>query len=418
MGRMGLMGRMGRMGRMGLMGLMGLLGLMACSEDREDGRVTMEVVACVSAFTDEQESAATRTWEVPSSYVTRSWTPPSPYVTYNNINSKFAQQKDLVNRSIGVFFTQDGQSPMKGTFSFRAADSSWRLNMDINNDGSYYLYGYIPEEDVTSADIAPNGTYSNGAVLTLTGLNTVTPSDICVLIGAKEGSSIDNDATGSGESLKRLQAGQFAVNAKATSSEGVTGNYIFLLFDHLYSALRFRFTVHPDYALLRTIKLRKLELTTFADKNGTGVKSKYDATITLKKNSAGKSPIESIVFTPNSASANVLQVPIFDGNVELPVYPALPLEFMGCFVPGDNIYFKLRTTYDVYDNNRTEEHPEGNLIRQGCKAENSFNLKDKFGSHLETTRGHSYSYTITVQPTYLYWLSEPDLDNPTVKITE
>jgi hypothetical protein len=29
-------------------------------------------------------------------------------------------------------------------------------------------------------------------------------------------------------------------------------------------------------------------------------------------------------------------------------------------------------------------------------------------------RGHCYSFKIKVQPTYLYVLSEPDLDNPTM----
>jgi hypothetical protein len=89
---------------------------------------------------------------------------------------------------------------------------------------------------------------------------------------------------------------------------------------------------------------------------------------------------------------------------------------LGCFVPGDYHHFKLRSTYDVYDNNKTVEHPDGNLIRQGCQAENSFDLTKKFGNELQVTRGHSYSYTITVQPTYLYMLSEPDMDNPTLII--
>ena len=384
------------------------MGLMGCSEEQtgDDVRLTMEVVPCAPMFVEEQEQT-----------VTRAWTPPSPYVTYNNINSKFEQQKDLVNKSIGIFFTQNDQAPLEDVFSYKSYDNSWRMKTGIEATGTYYLYGYIPKEDAGSATISANGSYSNGAVLTLNGLNAVTPSDVCVLIGAKEGSGIDNDQTGTGESAKRLQAGQFAVNAKATSKDGNTGNYIFLLFDHLYSALRFRFTVHPDYAALRTIKLRKLELTSYQDKQGTGVKAKYNATITLQKNNNSESPIVgSVVFTPDITAADVSQVPIFQGEVQLPVYPELPLEFLGCFVPGDYHHFKLRSTYDVYDNNRTTQHPDGNLIRQGCQAENGFDLTTKFGNDLVVTRGHSYSYTITVQPTYLYMLSEPDLDNPSLTI--
>ena len=80
-----------------------------------------------------------------------------------------------------------------------------------------------------------------------------------------------------------------------------------------------------------------------------------------------------------------------------------------CFVPGDHTYFKLRTTYDVFDR-------QGNKIREGCQAESTIDLRDHFGSYLSTTRGHCYTLNVKVQPTYLYVLSEPDLDNPTLTI--
>lgn len=390
------------------MGLTGLMGLMGCSEEQagdNNSRLSLEAVPCASMFVDEAEKD-----------VTRAWMPPSPYVTYNNINSKFVQQKDLVNKTIDVFFTQNGQTPLQGTFSYKSYDSSWRLNPEIElNSPPYYLYGYIPKEDAGSASISPNGTYDNGVVLTINGLNAVTPSDVCVIIGAKDGNADNNNYDeNTSYTVTGLAPGKFDI--QFNSGENVK-NYFFLLFDHLYSALRFRFTVHPDYAALRTIKLRKLELTSYQDNQGTGVKAKYNATITLKSNTAGTSPIVgSVTFTADQTSANVSQAPIFEGEVKLPVYPELPEEFLGCFVPGDYHHFKLRSTYDVYDNNKTVEHPDGNLIRQGCQAENSFDLTKKFGNELQVTRGHSYSYTITVQPTYLYMLSEPDMDNPTLTI--
>jgi hypothetical protein len=283
--------------------------------------------------------------------------------------------------------------------------------MDIENTGTYYLYGYIPKEDAEGVTISPNDTYSNGAVLTINGLNAVTPSDVCVVIGAKRGHDVDDDNTGTDESPEGLQAGQFAVVVNRVVKEGggaSSSNYIFLLFDHIYSALRFRFSVQTEYAALRTIKLRKLELTPYQDDQKTGVNTKFNATIQLKKNDDKVSPIVGDVdFTPVESEASALDVPIFDGEVELPTYQ-FPLEFLGCFVPGCK-YFKLRCTYDVYDNNN-------NLIRQGCEAENDFDLDSKFGNEAHVMRGHCYSYSITVQPTYLYVLSEPDMDNPTVTI--
>jgi hypothetical protein len=74
-----------------------------------------------------------------------------------------------------------------------------------------------------------------------------------------------------------------------------------------------------------------------------------------------------------------------------------------------NTYFKLRSTYDVFDK-------QENLIRQGCHAENTIDLRQHFGNEINTMRGNRYSLTLTVQPTYLYMLSEPDLDDPTVTL--
>ena len=83
-------------------------------------------------------------------------------------------------------------------------------------------------------------------------------------------------------------------------------------------------------------------------------------------------------------------------------------DFLGCFVPGQTFRFKLRTTYDVYDK-------EGNLIRRRCVAENVIDLKEKYNL-TSVERGHVYSLTLIVNPTYLYVLSEPDVDDPTITI--
>ena len=427
-----IMGRLGLMGSLGLAGLMALLGLWGCSDDSGEtesrGRVTLEARLCSTTFEENEADDMSRAGLTgQEGFLTRSgetWTPPTPYVTYDRLNGRFYNQKDLVNKSIDAFFTQDGQTPLEGTFFYKEADQSWYLNMDLE-ETTNYLYGFIPKEDASSATIVSyngseadgNNSYSNGAVLTINELNTVTPSDVCVIIGAQNGTAIDNDANDDG----RLRAGHFAVTTKATSKDNPAqpgSNYIFLLFDHLYSSLRFRFSVDEGYASLRTIKLRRLELTA-TDKSGNGIKAKYNATITLKSNNTGSSPIvDKVIFTPVATSADVPYVPLFDGETELKVVKtaADSPEYLGCFVPGDNYYFKLRCTYDVYDKNVTSEHPEGNLIRQGCQAENTIDLTDnKFGGEdLKVMRGHCYSFKIKVQPTYLYVLSEPDLDNPTM----
>ena len=381
--------------------LASVLLLNACSDDapgdRKKERVQLTLRPYASSYIEDLDTT-----------LTRAWTPPSPYVLYSTIKDLFATQKNLMNNTIDVFFTKDGEAPEEGTFFYKDFSNEWELKADVAAD-DYYLYGFIPKEDAASASILPNVSYSNGAILTINGLNTVTPSDVCVLIGAKNSESSDADGG--------LLPGSFKTTVRPSNSEP---NFIYLLFDHLYASLRFKFKVEEHYAALRTIKLRKLELVAYKDDSQGSVHAKFNATITLKANSTGASPIVgSVEFSPVPLSSSVPPVPIFDGEVKLLTNEYT--EFMGCFVPGDNTYFKLRSTYDVYDNNPSydsENHLiEGNLIRQGCQAENTIDLRKWFGNDLTTTRGHCYSLTLMVQPTYLYMLSDPDLNNPTVKIT-
>ena len=73
----------------------------------------------------------------------------------------------------------------------------------------------------------------------------------------------------------RLFMRDFSFTAKqGTDSK----DYVFLLFDHLYAALRVRMRVHSDYSKLRTIKLKSLQLDTQAGEQKTTKKT----TITIK----------------------------------------------------------------------------------------------------------------------------------------
>ena len=386
--------------------------LNACSDDPspEGQRVSAEVMSCSTGFE-----------EIADRMGTRAWTPPSSFVLYSDIfgpNGMFADQKDLVHKSIKAFFTQ-GTDVQERFFYYRETqESKWHMDADLENGSTsspFQLYGYIPVEDAEGANISPlSDNYSNGAILTINGLSTITPSDVCVIIGAKDGRGEEDD-TGetvtSGESDGiRVTPGKFDVKFNAGDN---ASNYIFLLFDHIYSSLRFRFTVDATYYALRRIRLTKLELIAYAGESGGGVKAKYDATIKLQKNNTGTSPIVgNISFTPTSGSSDVAFTSLYEWdeaeNTQVVLDPNTQTNFMGSFVPGVNTYFKLRSTYDVFDTH-------GNLIRKDCQAENTIDLRQKFEIS-QTLNGHCYSYTIKVQPTYLYVLSEPDVDNPTVVV--
>lgn len=385
--------------------------LTGCSDDSEQEKgwqtITFEAQPSTTAFEEEDDSEESRSFDS----TTRSWNPPTGYYLYDNpddddyapneVYRLFEEQKNMFYKSIDAFFTRDGKETLNGTFSYKTSEHHWRLNMDIPETGDYYVYGYIPKEVATSASITGNSSYSNGAVLTINGIKTVTHSDVSVIVGAKDGPSDSND--------NGLTTGQFTVNAKQVQIGAETGNhnYIYLLFDHLYSALAFNFKIDPTYNELRTIKVRKLELIGYLNAQETNIPARYNVEVKLKSNTTGASPIESVKFTADPTSGNLAFEPIYEGE-GVTLDPVTETPFMGCFVPGQNTYFKLRTTYDVYDK-------ENNLIREGCEAENKINLNSLF-STTGSLRGQMYQIRIKVVPTYLYVLSEPDLDNPTIRV--
>ena len=78
----------------------------------------------------------------------------------------------------------------------------------------------------------------------------------------------------------------------------------------------------------------------------------------------------------------------------------------GLYYPVEPIdkQLNLVCTYDVYNK-------KGTKVRENCVAENDLSgLKD-----VTIARGKKVVVNLTVEPTYLYQLSEDELDNPTIK---
>ena len=340
--------------------------------------------------------------EVLQSRTRASWVDTYGYkdFTYYYNGGIFETQSSIVGSTIDLWFTQSPSTSVESIFTYDNSINKWNSVEEMLLSNIYYIYGFIPKEVVTgSRSISPyNSDYQNGAVITLNGLNSVTPSDFCVTVAAGNGDE-NGPATG-------YDIGQFSY--LATTGEN---KYIYLLFDHLYASLRFSFKVDPTYNALRTIKLKKLQL------QSTSMKQKVDATITLVANSEGNSPISSgISFSDASYSAMGSSDGILFNDADNPVeLSTTASDFIGCFAPAlsTSPVFTLISTYDVYDKlaNGDDEH----LVREDCTATNIITLS-KLDTPLTMTRGKMLTINLTVNPTYLYMLSEPDLDNPTITI--
>jgi hypothetical protein len=162
--------------------------------------------------------------------------------------------------------------------------------------------------------------------------------------------------------------------------------YMYLLMDHLYASVKFSLKVSEEYAQLRTIKLKTMTLKTD--------KASVNAVISLTHNTTGASPITSITYTPTDGSC---AAEIFNDAEGQALSSTTPIAVSACFVPTLSSDLTLFSTYDVYDS-------KGNLIRANCEATNKI-------PNLEASRGQRVQLNMKVDPTYLYVMSDKDLDN-------
>ena len=358
--------------------------------------VPVELMAYAASYTDvepeEEEPAGRRRFSVAPAWMSVGGV---NYLPYEELQGSGTMPNSNVSAAIGVYFTKDSPLTEEMHKIRKGSDGKWRIDENPSSGGDHYLYGYVPS-DAAESSILPNDTYADGVKLTLTGLSTVSDKDVCVIVGAKDGTD-ENTVPG-------LKTGQFTTYFRTGEDES---NFLFLLFDHIYSALSFHFTLDSDYGRLRTIKLKQLELIAYSDKFITKMAKKQTTTITLEAKDNESPIVGDITFTPVNPADKMEYVTIFHDEsnpVELPTSGYT--EVIG-FVPKGSNYYKMRSTYDVYDK-------AGNMTRSGCTAENMINFDEIFQT--EFLRGHRYIIKLKVKPTYLYVLSDPDLENPTLEV--
>ena len=347
--------------------LIGVL-LAACSDDsdRDDGETdVVQLVAYSQGMTDLEPVATTR--GIPSGY--HEYTGPS---------------------SIGVYSTSADVAPSSiRTFSYDEVKNQWNSLVSTKLGVTYYIYGYMPASSVIHCAISKREgkNYSEGAVLIFSDLPPVLSEDFCVVTGVQQLATKETEVN--------LTSGVFKFEGKSTGN-----NFACLMLDHLYSCVKFKFLVNTDYDKLRTIKLKKVELKTTQA-------GSYPLTVTMK---AGEN-YEVAWGDATGLTNDYVSLPVSEGGVILSATEAKEVD--GYFAPKTDVAnnLVLQCTYDVYDKNVTTEHPEGNLIRHNCVAVNKLPA-----TKLTVETNKRTVLTLTVNPTYLYMLSDPDLDNPTITI--
>lgn len=276
------------------------------------------------------------------------------------------------NMGVYMLLPENWTNPKEQLFKY--VTTSWTANIDVDAQKDYTVYGYMPKTEGMSSSLTKST--ADGATLTISGINAITSDDVCVITGVKN----------TDEGLKE---GSFLWRWEDSASEPY---YIYLLMDHLFAAVQFHLKIDEEYAQLRTIKLKTMTLSTN--------KQSSSVTVTLTHNETGVSPISSVDYGLSDGSGAPVVIFSSDDGTALDKTEALVVD--AYFPPSLSESLTLASTYDVYDR-------KGNLIRQNCSAINKL-------PNLEVARGQRAQLSLTVKPTYLYVLSDPDLDNPTISI--
>ena len=243
---------------------------------------------------------------------------------------------------------------------------------------SYRLYGYMPTYDNLSGSMD-----LDNFTLTINGIDPLSDQDICFITGVEKS-----------EDQIEPERGEFTF--EYVNSEYNDRTFLNLGFEHLFGRMAFKFKVGEKYSELRKIKLKSVSIEE---------PTEVSATILLKKDDP-VNPFGYVeyVVTRDTKKTHSLWTPTApsDGVMLDQTIPTIEVGRSNVAV-GTNMeeQYVLVCTYDVYDlkNNLLSERTARN------------NLKVVLPS-----MGEERTVTLTIEPTYLYQLSNDDLDNPTVKI--
>lgn len=309
----------------------------------------------------------------------------------------------LSEGSVKLFVTTANALYSAGGFSYTTVGEN--TGVSVKEDTQHYLYGFMPNLALTSNVSATaddlNDDYSKGADLTLTGLPVFSSDDICVIVGVRRIRNITDTET----------ANVMATEGNYGYLSGISSeNYVNLLVDHLYSQLTLQFNVDKDYYALRRIKLKSVSLTsTYGEmvnakvmiRSGYGLR---DAYVIYEKNTGGGDSDVHPLFS-SSTDDEILLPSDATGTAAATLGDNVVVNCAPCTFDAEGTHLSITCTYDVYD---VKDNTIYNKVRENCTATNKVRLSGM-------GHGVKRTVTVTVAPTYLYVLSDNDLNNPTIK---
>lgn len=270
-----------------------------------------------------------------------------------------------------------GETLTEGKFKYSSDTEEWTTQLKLKSGSrSYRLYGLMPDDPSLTVSLLTPWTASS-AEMRLENVNPLTLNDYCVITGVRQVES-ETDKTSA-------TRGTFSFEYNSNRQ-----NYINLYLDHIMSRLVFRMRVGSTYNTVRTIKVKKMTLKLANI-------SRMRVTVTLADNYG----ISAISYYKTGIAANSCII----GSEEKTLTTTSTDIYSAYIIPNEELInnLELETEFDVYDK-------KGNKIAERTAT-------NKLTTPLnELQRGEERSLMITVDPSYLYVLSDADLNNPTITI--
>lgn len=297
-------------------------------------------------------------------------------VAYNNEDGTRNQEKDV-----------------RGIFSRTA--TGWRSTVNAVEGCKYQLFAHNALPGATGLTF----NYAGAANVSLqfSGLSIFADYDPLICVASAGKTLLDNPPISDYPELTKDNYDQFLVETRTIDNVGSASTKVFMAMDHLMAKATVSFQVDDTYSQIRKIKITDCQIIAA---NGTleGSHNYNFMTSTLTPASWTPSGSSKSIDIMGGASAT-FQDTDNDGGMIL----TTDAKEMGwfCFLPlnGRAPSLTLSVTYNVYD-------LKGNCTRSEQTTQN-INLLGRVNS---PAAGNNYHVKVTVAPTYLYVLSDDDVE--------
>lgn len=273
------------------------------------------------------------------------------------------------------------------TYSYSNGAGKWTSNVYLAKQ-TYNVYGYMPHNGEANS-ILPDlgsGTAPSTFAMKWTGQPTFATKPVLASVGSAK----------SNGSSSSVADGTFEVDVDQVGQE----EKINFRMNHLLAKLNLQFYLPEPYADKRQIRVTQVTLS-----GGQGVADRYD--ITCSYDAYGALTTTYAPMLGASTSGNTYP---YKDPAGLRLTTGKQLFGTYYFVPDavnrSSNLMTLTVTYNVYDQ-------KGNLTREHQTATNARIALHKVNNVAQATQvAHAYTVSVQVVPSYLYVLSDGDMQNP------